>query len=116
MRYSELKSKLNVSDTSLVQRLNKLKNAEYITSEAKIAETEKNYFAYTLTELGCQLVTKLDITKLLEKVEDQVGRLTCNCSILYDSLLLVLTLDLNACLSAGDIAIQTHVGADVIVI
>lgn len=69
LRYVDLKSKLNVSDTSLVQRLNKLKDAEYVTSEAKMNDKGKNYFAYVLTDLGVQLFKELDVPRLLKIVE-----------------------------------------------
>ena len=65
----DLKAKLNVSDTSLVNRLNKLKFAEYISAEAKISDAGRNYIAYVLTDLGAELVKELEIEKLLEKVQ-----------------------------------------------
>ena len=70
----DLKSKLNISDTSLILRLDKLKSAQYIIPVAKITDTGRNYIAYTLTDLGIQLVKELDIETLLIKVEDQLAR------------------------------------------
>ncbi|MCJ8306867.1 MAG: hypothetical protein HRU07_07460 [Nitrosopumilus sp.] len=69
LRYGDLKLKLNVSDTSLVNRLNKLKTSNYVTSKAQITDIGKNYFAYTLTDFGIQLVKELDVEKLLNNVE-----------------------------------------------
>jgi len=73
LRYNDLKTKLNVSDTSLVQRLNKLKSAEYIAPEAKISDTGRNYIAYILTDFGVQLIKELNIPKLLEKIDEQLA-------------------------------------------
>ena len=67
----DLKAKLNVSDTSLVNRLNKLKFAEYISAEAKISDVGRNYIVYVLTDLGAELVKELEIEKLLEKVQEK---------------------------------------------
>ena len=71
LRYIDLKAKLNVSDTSLVNRLKKLKYAEYISAEAKISDVGRNYIAYVLTDLGADLVKELEIEKLLEKVQEK---------------------------------------------
>ena len=74
LRYMDLKSKLNISDTSLILRLNKLKTAEYIGTEAKVSDTGRNYIAYILTDFGVQLVKELDVEKLLNKVEKRLAR------------------------------------------
>jgi len=74
LRYGDLKTKLNVSDTSLITRLNKLKNSDFVTSKAQISDSGKNYFAYTLTAFGIQLVKELDIVKLINKVEKRLAR------------------------------------------
>ena len=74
LRYMDLKSKLNISDTSLILRLDKLKSAQYIIPVAKITDTRRNYIDYTLTDTGIQLVKKLDIESLLIKVEEQLAR------------------------------------------
>ena len=72
LRYMDLKSKLNISDTSLLSRLDKLKTAQYIIPIAKITDTGRNYIAYTLTDFGIQLVKEFDIEALLIKVENQL--------------------------------------------
>ena len=60
-RYSDLKGELIVSDTSLVNRLNKLKLAEYIIPKITFNESGKNNINYVLTKKGDQLVNTLNI-------------------------------------------------------
>jgi len=77
LRYVDLRTKLNVSDTSLVNRLYKLKSLKYVELKPQISDTGKNYFAYTLTDTGIQLVKELDIEALLIKVEKTVNAKLC---------------------------------------
>ena len=71
LRFTELKAKLNVSDTSLVNRLNKLREAGYVTMDAKPGKKGRSYIAYVLTPSGIELVLALNISTLLETVENQ---------------------------------------------
>ncbi|MDI1495926.1 MAG: hypothetical protein K8823_1234 [Cenarchaeum symbiont of Oopsacas minuta] len=73
LRYSNLKTKLNVSDTSLVNRLNKLKLADYIIPQVTINEFGKNNVVYVLTKNGDKLVDKLNIKELIQNVESQLA-------------------------------------------
>ena len=70
MRYVQLKTKLNVSDSSLTSRLTSLTNQKLVTVEAILNETGRNYFVYKLTEAGTNLVKTLNIPKILEQLED----------------------------------------------
>lgn len=72
LRYAELKSKLNISDSTLTNRLNKLKSYDLVKLEAKDSAVGRNYVVYGLTETGIKLVTKLDIDKILETLEETV--------------------------------------------
>ena len=69
--FTELKAKLNVSGASLVNRLNKLKDVEYITINAKTGKKSRAHVAYALTQSGVEPVDTLDVPTLLEKVENQ---------------------------------------------
>ena len=71
-RYSDLKTQLNVSDTSLVNRLNKLKLAEYIIPQITFNESGKNNINYVLTKKGNQLVNTLNIKDLIKNIEAQL--------------------------------------------
>jgi len=72
LRYVELKSKLNISDSTLTDRLTKLKYYGLVKLEAKDSDIGRNYVVYNLTESGIKLVTKLDIDKIIETLEDTV--------------------------------------------
>ena len=72
LRYTELKTRLNVSDASMVNRLNKLKDAGYVTVVAKTKDTGRHYVSYSLTHPGIELVHVLDVPSLLKKVENQL--------------------------------------------
>ena len=56
LRFTELKAKLNVSGASLVNRLNKLKDVEYITINAKTGKKSRAHVAYALTQSGVEPV------------------------------------------------------------
>ena len=71
LRFTELKAKLNVSGASLVNRLNKLKDVEYITINAKTGKKSRAHVAYALTQSGVEPVDTLGVPTLLEKVENQ---------------------------------------------
>lgn len=70
LRYVQLKTKLNVSDSSLSSRLASLGNHQLITIEGVLNETGRNYFAYKLTEAGVNMVKTLNIPKILEQLDD----------------------------------------------
>lgn len=72
LRYVELKSKLIISDSTLTDRLNKLKSYELVKIEAKDSKNGRNYVVYDLTESGTNFVNKLDIEKIIETLEDTV--------------------------------------------
>ena len=73
LRFTELKTKLNVSDTSLVNRLNKLKDAKYIAMNANTSNTGRSYITYTLTQSGINLVHALNVPALLKELENQLA-------------------------------------------
>lgn len=70
LRYVQLKTKLNVSDSALSSRLTSLANHQLITIEGVLNETGRNYFVYKLTEAGTNLVKTLNIPKILEQLDD----------------------------------------------
>ena len=72
LRYTELKTQLRVSDASLVNRLNKLKNAGYIDIKLMSTKTGRHYTSYILTPSGTELVKILNISELLKNVESQI--------------------------------------------
>lgn len=72
LRYVDLKAKLNISDSTLSNRLNTLKSYALVKLEARDIEVGRNYVVYGLTETGLNLVNKLDIEKILETLEETV--------------------------------------------
>ena len=73
LKFTELKTKLNVSDTSLVNRLNKLKDAKHVVMQARTSSTGRSYITYTLTSSGTNLVYALNVPALLEELENQLA-------------------------------------------
>lgn len=71
LRYTELKTQLIVSNASLVNRLNKLKDAGYIDVKLTSTKTGRPCSVYVLTHLGTNLVQTFKIPELLKKVENQ---------------------------------------------
>ena len=58
-------------DVNTYNRLNKLKDVEYITINAKTGKKSRAHVAYALTQSGVEPVDTLDVPTLLEKVENQ---------------------------------------------
>lgn len=68
LRYRELKAKLNVSDSTLTNRLGLLKSHRLVKVVARSSETGRSYIVYRLTETGGRVVKELDAPNLLQKV------------------------------------------------
>ena len=71
LRYTELKTQLVVSNASLVNRLNKLKDAKYVDVKLMSTKTGRPCSVYVLTQSGTKLVDTFKISELLRKVEKQ---------------------------------------------
>ena len=71
LRYTELKTQLIVSNASLVNRLNKLKDARYVDVKLMSTKTGRPCSVYVLTQSGTKLVETFKIPELLKKVENQ---------------------------------------------
>lgn len=70
LRYVDLKNRLNVSDSTLTKRLDKLREHNLIQVQARLSESGRNYIAYQLTETGRDVVNRLDIPDLLERLDE----------------------------------------------
>ncbi|MBI2127290.1 MAG: transcriptional regulator [Thaumarchaeota archaeon] len=70
LRYVELKESLNVSDSTLTNRLDKLRDHQLVELKAHASESGRNYITYQLTEIGREGVKRLNVPDLLERVDD----------------------------------------------
>ncbi|MGQ9718244.1 MAG: transcriptional regulator [Nitrososphaerales archaeon] len=70
IRYVELKNKLNVSDSTLKNRLDRLRRRNLITIQAKRSESGRNYIAYTLTDMGKKIVEHVKVSDVLERFDE----------------------------------------------
>ncbi|MDG6945680.1 MAG: winged helix-turn-helix transcriptional regulator [Nitrososphaerota archaeon] len=70
MRYVHLKTKLNVSDSSLTSRLNSLTAQKIVAVQPVLNDKGRNYFEYVLTDMGKRLVEDLDIPNILARLDE----------------------------------------------
>lgn len=69
LRYVELRNRLNLSDSTLTNRLHKLRSRGLARLRANAGEMGRNYITYELTDRGRGVVEKLGIKDFLHKVD-----------------------------------------------
>jgi DNA-binding HxlR family transcriptional regulator len=69
LRYVQLKQKLNISDSALVTRLERLKAHKIVDIVARSNDGRGNYIAYVLTQQGNHIVSTLKVPELLQSLE-----------------------------------------------
>jgi DNA-binding HxlR family transcriptional regulator len=69
MRYIELKTALNLSDSTLSKRLDELRKHGLVEIKAIDNPSGRNYIVYRLTDLGRKVVETLKLKDFLERLE-----------------------------------------------
>ena len=69
LRYTEFKDKLKLSDSTLTNRLEKLRGLGLINLRANATDIGRHYITYELTDRGREVVERLAIKDFLHKVD-----------------------------------------------